>query len=177
MLSTWLAARRWRRATEEFVASLMKEPAEDDVTWLSDVATGGDDDHARWELRYARRVLGVLVAQRDTLNDRTPSAVLRELTRAMLADRAVDATRVKLVERQFNDRFRAYREMAALRGAKDDEHERLGRAMLMLAGAPRVIAEDLARASEIVAAMEQEANVELAAAYGPARQVEAPTLN
>lgn len=159
------------------MASLMKEPAEDDVAWLADVATGGDDDHARWELRYARRALGMLVAQRDALNDRTPSAILRELSRVMLADRAVDATRVSLVERQFNDRFRAYREMAALRGAKDNESERLGRAMLMLAGAPRVVADDLARASDIVTAMEREAHAALAAAYGPARQIEAPVLN
>jgi nitroreductase len=177
MLSAWLAARRWRRATEAYVASLMVEPDAHDVEWLSDVATGGDDDHARWELRYARRALGMLVAQRDALNDRTPSAILRELSRVMLADRAVDATRVKLVEQQFNDRFRAYREMAALRGAKDGEPERLGRAMLMLAGAPRVVAEDLARASQVVTAMEREANAALVAAYGPARQVEAPALN
>ena len=45
-------------------------------------ATRGDVDHARWELRYARRALGLIAAQRDALDDRTASVVARELAEA-----------------------------------------------------------------------------------------------
>ena len=63
--------------------TLMSEPGPDDVDWLATRATRGDIDHARWELRYLRRALGVLVAQRDSLDDRTPSEVLRALLHRM----------------------------------------------------------------------------------------------
>ena len=46
------------RRSAEYAAVLMAEPSPADVEWLSRVATRGDVDHARWELRYARRALG-----------------------------------------------------------------------------------------------------------------------
>src|SRR4029078_8048069 len=67
------------RNSAGYASVLMAEPASSDVEWLSSVATRGDVDHARWELRYLRRSIGILVAQRDALDARTPSEVLRAL--------------------------------------------------------------------------------------------------
>ena len=74
------------RRSSEYAAVLMAEPSGDDVEWLSRVATRGDVDHARWELRYLRRAMGILIAQRDALDDRTPSEVLRALLHRMQKD-------------------------------------------------------------------------------------------
>jgi hypothetical protein len=104
------------RRSAAFAGSLMAEPAESDVAWLAEKATRGDVDHARWELRYLRRALGILVAQRDALDDRTPSAVLRALMDRMDRDPNVDADLRELSERQFNARLSAYRDAFTSRG-------------------------------------------------------------
>ena len=79
----WRDDRDLQRKADTYVASLMREPAEADVEWLARTATRGDADHARWELRYARRALGLIVAQRDALDDKTGSDVARTLAVAM----------------------------------------------------------------------------------------------
>ena len=72
--SATCAARQRRSST-----ALFREPDAADVEWLAATATRGDLDHARWELRYARRALGLITAQRDALDDRTASIVARAI--------------------------------------------------------------------------------------------------
>ena len=81
-------------------------------------ATRGDADHAAWELRYLRRALGILVAQRDALDDRTPSEVLRTLASRMARDPNVDGELRELADRQFNARLSAYRDAFTSRGPR-----------------------------------------------------------
>jgi hypothetical protein len=95
---------------------LMQEPPASDVDWLAHAATRGDLDHARWELRYLRRAAGILVAQRDALDDRTHSDVLRALMQRMDRDPNVDAELRELAHRQFNARLSAYRDAFTSRG-------------------------------------------------------------
>lgn len=104
------------RRSAEYAAALMREPSAEDVAWLAADATRGDTDHAQWELRYLRRALGILVAQRDALDDRTPSEALRALLHRMHKDRNVDGELVDLAERQFNARLSAYRDAFTSRG-------------------------------------------------------------
>ena len=94
----------------------MQDPDPADVEWLARDATRGDTDHALWELRYLRRALGILVAQRDALDDRTPSEALRALLHRMQKDRNVDGELLELAERQFNARLSAYRDAFMARG-------------------------------------------------------------
>ena len=70
-LKEWTLDREQRRRATTYVSALFAEPSEADVEWLSLHGTDCDTDHARWELRYARRALGLLGAQRDALDDRT----------------------------------------------------------------------------------------------------------
>ena len=123
------------RKSAAFASVLMAEPATDEVDWLSKVATRGDVDHARWELRYLRRSVGILVAQRDTLDDRTPSEVLRSLVHRMQKDPNVDPTLRDLAERQFNARLGAYRDAFTSRG-HGTPALRLAQNMLAFAGGP-----------------------------------------
>ena len=104
------------RKSAAFASVLMDEPATSEVEWLSQVATRGDVDHARWELRYLRRSVGILVAQRDALDDRTPSEVLHHLLNRMQKDPNVDPALRDLAERQFNARLGAYRDAFGSRG-------------------------------------------------------------
>ena len=123
------------RKSAEFAALLMAEPAPAEVEWLSSVATRGDLDHARWELRYLRRSIGILVAQRDALDDRTPSEVLRALLHRMQKDPNVDPSLRELAERQFNARLGAYRDAFTSRG-HGTPALRLAQNLLAFAGGP-----------------------------------------
>ena len=139
------------RRSAAFAAVLMEEPSASEVEWLSNVATRGDVDHARWELRYLRRSLGILIAQRDALDDRTPSEVLRSLLHRMQKDPNVDPTLRELAERQFNARLGAYRDAFGSRG-HGTPALRLAQNMLAFAGGP-IRADDpvVQRGAEIVA--------------------------
>jgi hypothetical protein len=108
--------RKLLRRSAAYAAALMQEPSTADVQWLAADATRGDVDHAQWELRYLRRALGILVAQRDALDDRTPSEALRALLHRMRKDRHVDDELMELAERQFNARLGAYRDAFTSRG-------------------------------------------------------------
>ena len=165
----WREARELARRVGSYVASIRSEPAETDARWLADIATRGDIDHARWELRYARRALGLLAAQRDSLDDRTPSAVARELTATLAREPLVDATKLEIAERQFNQRLRAYATVLGERTSGEPTGARLGRALIGFAGpgvAPRP--DDVTRAGALLAQYLSESSAALERAFGAA---------
>jgi len=152
------------RRSAEYASALMQEPAAADVEWLSTVATRGDTDHAQWELRYLRRALGILVAQRDALDDRTPSEVLRALLHRMQKDQNVDGELIDLAERQFNARLSAYRDAFTSRG-HGTPSIRVAQNLLAFSGGP-IRADDPAvkRGAELVSEYLGASNAALIAA-------------
>jgi hypothetical protein len=168
-LANWLSGWKLRRGTTQYVASLYREPDDADVQWLAATGTGGDTDRARWELRYARRALGLLVAERDALDDRTASMVSRALRAAMSVDRNVAADMVRVAERQFNDRLANYREVVTARRAEESLGLRLGRSLLR-AAKPDAMPQPGAveRAGGILASFVETANESLRQAFGAA---------
>src|SRR5258708_35685918 len=108
VVGRWRDERDLGKKVASYVASLMREPEDADVEWLTRAATKGDADHARWELRYARRAVGLIVAQRDALDDKTGSAAARELSDAGARDPNVNVSTVQIAERQFNARLSGY---------------------------------------------------------------------
>jgi hypothetical protein len=169
LFSEWRAERRERRAAAVYVATLFAEPPESDVSWLAGAATGGDEDRAAWELRYLTRALGLLTAQRDAVDDRTASAVAKALGEALAADPHIAAGMTRVAERQFNVRLRYYAEALEARGDGEALADRLGRALLLTAGAMRPTAEDLARASALTARLLERANAALRQGFGEAQ--------
>jgi hypothetical protein len=123
------------RRSAAYAEALMLEPSPADTEWLAAGATRGDVDHARWELRYLRRALGILVAQRDALDDRTPSEVLRALSQRMRRDPNVDDELRELADRQFNARLSAYRDAFTNRG-HGTPALRVAQNLLAFAGGP-----------------------------------------
>ncbi len=171
VIDEWVSEWRHKRGLSTYVASISQDPEDDDVRWLAATATGDDVDRACWELRYARRALGLLVAERDALDDRTGSLVARELRAGLRADRNVAANMVHIASRQFDERLTAYRQVLTARNQVEGTGARLGRALLSLASSRVSYSDDaLARAGEILARYVGEANELLRKAFG------APTL-
>ena len=165
----WRETRELSRRAAAYVASVRAEPADADAQWLAECATRGDTDHARWELRYARRALGLLAAERDALDDRTPSAIARELTASLAREPLVDAAKREVAERQFNQRLRAYSEVLAERTGAEPTAARLGRTLLAFAGGGVTPAQaDVARAGALVTAYLAEGSAALQKVFGAA---------
>ena len=89
LFARWRAERDLLRKAATFVDALFRDPDPADVEWLAKAATHGDLDHARWELRYARRALGLITAQRDALDDRTASIVARVISESLGRDQNI----------------------------------------------------------------------------------------
>jgi hypothetical protein len=164
----WVEDRSLGAKADQFVASIVGEPDDADVRWLAANGTGGDLDHARWELRYARRALGLHTARRDALDDRTASLVARALSEYLARDPAVAAGKLRVVERQLNERLRAYGEALANReGAGAGWH--LGRTLLEFAGRRDALpTEVVLHGSELLAGYLGAANEALRESFGAA---------
>jgi hypothetical protein len=157
-----------RQAAAAYVQVAFAEPAAEDVRWLAALATGGDEDHAAWELRYARRSAALLLAQRDALDDRTGSLVAHALDHAMADDPNVAADLTDLAVRQFNERLAAYRD--ALDGrSSEGRGARMGRVLLVFSGSVRAArGAGLAESAAVCERMLAELGAALAGAFGEA---------
>ncbi len=163
----WRAERLLQRRAGRYCDALGTEPSADDVAWLASAATRGDEDHARWELRYARCAMGLLIAQRDALDDRTASAVAQALSASFEQDSRIAPERRDLAERQFNARLSAYRDAMGVRGA--DASIRSGQTLLAFAGGSFKDADaDVRRAADILSSYAGEANDALRTVFGAA---------
>ncbi len=168
LFDDWRQEWRLRRGAAAFVEGLLADPSPEDVTALATMVQV-DEDRARWELRYARRTLGVLVAQRDALDDRTGSEVARELASAMHNDRHIAADMVRVADRQLNERLTAYREVLTTRRPDEGVETRLGRVLLRLTGWNGPASEDRAgMAGTLMLRYLTEANDALRKAFGTA---------
>lgn len=168
LFTRWRAERELKRKAEQYVTILMREPDATDVEWLSQSATRGDVDHARWELRYARRALGLLTAQRDALDDRTGSVVAHTLDEAFARDQNIATDMLDVAERQFNARLAAYRDVLTARGGPPAQ-TRLGQTLFAFSGgAFRHPDEKVLRGGELLSAYLAEASTALRDAFGAA---------
>ena len=175
----WRAERDLRRRSLAYINSLLEEPSDADAQWLAEKATRGDVDHARWELRYAKRAVGLIVAQRDALDDRTGSSVGRALTDAFERDPNIATDRLAVARHQFNARLGAYRDIltsrppatrtASVRPPGGQQQVRLGQILLAFAGGPvGPTAREVPRAGEIVTSYIDAAHEALRNAFGAA---------
>ncbi|HVA56727.1 MAG: hypothetical protein WBQ26_06590 [Gemmatimonadaceae bacterium] len=164
----WRAERQLQERAERFVSVLNAPPDGTDVAWLAAVATRGDTDHAAWELRYARRALGLVSAQRDALDDRTGAIVAHTMAAAFERDRNIGRDRLELAHRQFNARLSAYRDAVGAR-VSGATPARLGRTLLAFAGGSfREVDANVTRAGDLLAGYLQAANDSLREIFGTA---------
>jgi hypothetical protein len=167
-LRRWQAERVARERASVYVAILLAEPREADVSWLAEGPAAGDVDHARWEWRYARRALGLLAAERDALDDLTASAVSAALARALRRNEQIAPENREIAARQFNMRLSAYRDVLAARGASESTSQRLGRVLLQFAGNDNPPTATLSEAGRRIAAYHIEVSDSLRSTFGAA---------
>lgn len=164
--SEWREGREHQRKADGFVRRLLREPETADAEWLARAATRGDVDHARWELRYARRALGLIAAERDALDDRTASLVARALSDELLRDPNIAGGMRETAERQFNARLSAYRDGLDARGGAATD-VRMGQTLFAFAGAALAgDSADIHTAGALLSAYLQEANEALRESFG-----------
>lgn len=168
LFARWRAERSLQRKAATYVEVLFRDPDPADVAWLASAATRGDADHATWELRYARRAMGLITAQRDALDDRTASIVARVIADALSRDHNVASTMAETAERQFNARLSAYRDgLAAKAGAPTQV--RMGQTLFAFSGGSfKKQDANIERAGELLARYLAEANEALREAFGAA---------
>ena len=166
----WFQKRAARdRTASSYRQALLREPSDADVNWLAGAATAGDVDHARWELRYARRAFYLLSAQRDALDDRTASAVAHTLAGVLERDPAVAPERRTVARQQFNARLRAYGDALMSRDSEGGRCGAAGRALLHFSGRTDPLpAADVVKAADILSRYLLEANDTLRSAFGAA---------
>jgi alkylhydroperoxidase/carboxymuconolactone decarboxylase family protein YurZ len=163
----WRRERDRRRRAELFVRILQREPDPDAVAWLARHGSHGDVDHARWELRYARRALGVIAARRDALDDDTASLVNAALLASLRQDPAIPAPSLERVERQLSARVRSYVEALTTRRAGVAMATELGTALLAFAGQSNEAASGaIDGAAELMRSYLDEANAALVECFG-----------
>jgi hypothetical protein len=168
MWGRWRAGRVRRERATSFVHYLLTEPAAADVAWLALYGTSGDVDHAEWELRYARRAAGLIVAGRDALDDRTASVVSAVLLEATHDDPNIDAAKRDVAAHQFNVRLTAYRDALAARDSPFPTATRLGRVLLHFAGQHAPEAQAISGAGDRVTRYLVEAHEALEQSFGAA---------
>lgn len=166
LLRHWRLARERRHGAERFAELLMTPPPPALVAHLA-ALTDGDEDHAGWEWRYARRALGLLVAEQDAQDDRTVSEIAAALGERQEADPDVAVARRALARTQFNERLAAYRGAVHNRVSADPLAVRLGFVLLRFARPSAPMAPSAATLGVALAALMDELEAGLSAIYGP----------
>ena len=165
----WRTERERRRRAVVVAEALRREPDAADVVWLADAAANGDEDHARWELRYARAALGLLVAQRDALDDRTAAEISAAYIELLADDPRVAEDHRELAARQFNERLLGYREAMQVRGGPITPQDAAGRCLLAFASdGARTAGAPLGYAIELLERYADDAATLLRSTYGEA---------
>ncbi|HEY0930286.1 MAG TPA: hypothetical protein VGE27_10245 [Gemmatimonas sp.] len=160
--SEWQAARERRRRVASYLSHVLREPDAEQLRWLSAVAS--DPASAARELRYARRAVGLIVADRDALDDRTAADVAHLLAPVIASEARQNAKS----GRGWNDRWLAYTAALAVRGSVEAPAGRLARVLLEGAGVTAPSPEVVHQATEMIQQYRGALNEALRAAFGDA---------
>lgn len=164
ILSEWRVARERRKLASIYLGAITQHVAPADIAWLTRLAPNGGERLAARELLFARRAVGLIVAERDALDDRTASDVAHQLAGVISAEARQDA----VAGRAWSERWRAYTSALTARGSAEEPAARLARVMLTGSGVDQPSAEQLVRATQYILTVRTGANEALRTAYGSA---------
>lgn len=162
ILSEWRVARERKRRASVYLAAITQHVAPADIEWLAKLTDGRNEVLATRELQFARRAIGLIVAERDALDDRTASDVAHQLATVISSEARQDA----VAGRAWSERWRAYTGALAARGSTESPAARLARVMLTGSGVFAPTSEQLLRATQYILAVRTGANESLRTAYG-----------
>ncbi len=164
ILTEWRVARERKKRATIYLGAITQHVAPADIEWLAMLAPNHDERLAARELQFARRSIGLIVAERDALDDRTASDVAHQLAGVISAEARHDA----VAGRAWSERWRAFAGALAARGSTEAPAARLARVMLGGAGIEQPTAEELVRATQYILAVRSSANEALRTVYGSA---------
>jgi hypothetical protein len=162
LLNEWKVARERRKRAAVYLGAITQHVAPSDIEWLTKVTPGQDARLAVRELQFARRAIGLIVAERDALDDRTASDVAHQLAGVISAE----ARDNSVAGRAWSERWRSYTGALAARGSTESPAARLARVMLAGSGVEIPSPEQLVRATQYILAVRTAANEALRTAYG-----------
>ena len=162
MWAEWRAQRERGRRASTYLGRLLRTPDQADITWLG--SAGVKVPLAVRELTFATRAIGLIVAERDALDDRTASDVARQLAAVMNRE----ARGTVDLGREWGERWRAYTAALAVRGNAETPATRLARVLLAGTGIAEPSQEQLVRATQFVNETRGAANVALRDVFGVA---------
>lgn len=162
LIGEWRAARERQRQAECYLRGLRQSSDTADVDWLTMLTH--DRELAERELGFARRAVGLIVAERDALDDRTASEVARAMNDVIDAERRRSAS----LANQWLARRKAYAAAMASRGHLEPPMARLGRVLLAGAGIENPSSDAVIKATAFVQAARAHANEALRAVFGAA---------
>lgn len=163
-LTDWRVARERRRRAAVYLGAITQHVAPADIEWLTRIAAAQDERLAGRELQFARRAIGLIVAERDALDDRTASDVAHQLATVISSEGRRDS----VAGRAWSERWRAYTGALAARGSSESPAARLARVMLAGSGVEAPTQEQLVRGTQYILAVRSSANEALRTAYGSA---------
>ena len=155
--------RRRQAAAEQYLAALLLPPDADDVRWLEGCA-GVARDLVQRELVFAQRAIGLIVAERDALDDQTAA----DVAHAIDAIVAREARAYENLAADWVDHWLEYHDALAVRGRAEPPLRRIARVLLRRVGVAEPGSAQLVRAVGIVTRHRHAANEALAAAFGVA---------
>ncbi len=155
--------RRRQGLAERYVAALLRPAAADDVAWLS-AAGGGSAERSTRELAFAQRAIGLIVAERDALDDLTAADVSHALDAVVASEARARSGEVA----EWSAHWRDYADAMAARGRAEPPLGRIARVLLRRVGVAEPDADQLARGVNIVTAFRHSANDVLREVYGSA---------
>ncbi len=112
LLAEWRLTRERRKRASVYLAAINHEVPASDVAWLAPLTADKSEKIALRELVFARRAVGLIVAERDALDDRTASDVAHQLASIVDLESRHDAE----AGRAWSERWRAYTSALASRG-------------------------------------------------------------
>jgi hypothetical protein len=160
--SDWRAARVRRQRVAVYLGNLLRDPSPAHVEWLTQAV--GEQATAFRELQFARRALGLIVAERDALDDRTAADVAHQLAPIIAGESRQDAAR----GREWSERWRSYTAALAVRGSPEPPAARLARVLLAGAGMMEPSRQHHVRATQFVLETRAALNEQLRAVFGAA---------
>ena len=114
ILTEWRVARERKKRATIYLGAITQHVAPADIEWLAMLAPNHDERLAARELQFARRSIGLIVAERDALDDRTASDVAHQLAGVISAEARHDA----VAGRAWSERWRAFAGALAARGSR-----------------------------------------------------------
>ena len=158
----WREQRKRSRRASTYLGRVLRAPDADTVHWLASI--GVPVPLAVQEITFAVRAIGVIVAERDALDDRTASDVVQQLALVIRREPSGDEDRRHL----WAERWRAYSASLAVRGSEESPTTRVARVFLAAAGVVAPSGEQLLRATHFIAHTRSAANDALRDVFGAA---------